>query len=101
MLRGQGQLPLGWVLLQGLEPWVLVTELCPCFLVFTSVFPSVRGVTDNVSSLGLLKAVLGREWQGAIPVCPPSGEQQRQRYPRGVLRDPMPTSSKGVDGQQV
>lgn len=99
---------MGWVLLHGLEPWVLVTELCPFFLVFASVFPSVRRVTDNVSSLGLLKAMLGRGWQGAIdcralalPVCPLSGERQRQRYFRGVLGDPMPTSSKGVDGQQV
>ena len=31
---------MGWVLLHGLEPWVLVTELCPFFLVFASVFPS-------------------------------------------------------------
>lgn len=61
--RGLGQFLLGWVLLHILEPWVLVTELCPCFLVLASVFPSVMRVTDNVSSLGLSKAVLGRGWQ--------------------------------------
>lgn len=61
--RGLGQFLLGWVLLHKLEPWVLVTELCPCFLVLASVFPSVMRVTDNVSSLGLSKAVLGRGWQ--------------------------------------
>lgn len=61
--RGLGQFLLGWVLLHKLKPWVLVTELCPCFLVLASVFPSVMRVTDNVSSLGLSKAVLGRGWQ--------------------------------------
>lgn len=61
--RGLGQFLLGWVLLHKLEPWVLVTELCPCFLVLASVFPSVMRVTDNVSSLGLSKAVLWRGWQ--------------------------------------
>lgn len=97
---------LGWVLLHKLEPWVLVTELCPCFLVLASVFPSVIRVTDNVSSLGLSKAVLGRGWQ--LSAGPWSFlsllrlESNRGRDNLEVSLETLcPPPSKGINGQQV